>query len=686
MDKLRVTTSHVTEVQKTKRKKNQEATSLKIHSSEYGLGICSLSLTTDLSPPSESFVSEKADTNSFNTPSSNIEDEHPSQTKTADSGANFGEHLDRKNCHVDLVKASENKNVPNKVPKILGTPIKQSKGTAEPVINKDPHTSKHIPTVLMLVEIACHECHTKLNGNQNVSGVTKERLLNTVMEGNLKDVKDTAEMIGRAPEAKYENIKLAVNNSLQVSIPWLESHGLYKTPQNRNDVHPVTGNDSHLALFNSRDNTNREALEQPTQKTQTGSLVFRQVTEKRNRRKGKSLFYKAELLQEHEEFVVSALKELAKIQSPNSGKVVLLGSNTAPLTDQVFSLQRKLKTWSVTVFSDSQLRPLVQVDVPVPTNWYVNSTPGGCFSHVKEEILAARIPQSKTPLIHRHHLHHNLLQSPNTQRGYGENSGTITPKSNQKVHRSTHDKKKKLESSDKSRYCHGQFLIDEQESWSLPDCAFPAEVHQHKRRQIMQDSTDPIDLLRESEPVQGAVSNASDENRQVERELEPMQGAVSNASDKKHDRNETDTQETDNDFETLEKDGNFEQQEIATFVPPRRPTYSQKSIDNLEVEAAEFLTEKFATSSSNMGQATKVTKTREGEKTKETKCRLPNLFGQKVVVDEFLPTGWKLPTGCETNAPNPNRYENEDSAEDHNVPGNLEGYTGDTAEANIDKE
>eukprot|EP00795_Rhopilema_esculentum_P011088 gene11088-19951_t len=51
----------------------------------------------------------------------------------------------------------------------------------------------------------------------------------------------------------------------------------------------------------------------------------------------------------------------------------------------------------VAVFSDSQLRPLVQGDVPVPTNWYVNSTPGGCFSHVKEEILAAKIPESKTP-------------------------------------------------------------------------------------------------------------------------------------------------------------------------------------------------------------------------------------------------------------------------------------------------
>ena len=54
---------------------------------------------------------------------------------------------------------------------------------------------------------------------------------------------------GRAAEATHENIELAVNNSLQVSIPWLESHGLSKTPQNGNDVHPVTGSDSHLALF-----------------------------------------------------------------------------------------------------------------------------------------------------------------------------------------------------------------------------------------------------------------------------------------------------------------------------------------------------------------------------------------------------------------------------------------------------
>ena len=65
---------------------------------------------------------------------------------------------------------------------------------------------------------------------------------------------------GRAAEATHENIELAVNNSLQVSIPWLESHGLSKTPQNGNDVHPVTGSDSHLALFDRlhESNTKRE--------------------------------------------------------------------------------------------------------------------------------------------------------------------------------------------------------------------------------------------------------------------------------------------------------------------------------------------------------------------------------------------------------------------------------------------
>ena len=49
------------------------------------------------------------------------------------------------------------------------------------------------------------------------------------------------------------------------------------------------------------------------------------------------------------------------------------------------------------VFSDSQLRPLVQGDVPCPKDWYVNSTPGGCFWHVKQEVLAAKFPTGATP-------------------------------------------------------------------------------------------------------------------------------------------------------------------------------------------------------------------------------------------------------------------------------------------------
>eukprot|EP00795_Rhopilema_esculentum_P010885 gene10885-19712_t len=51
----------------------------------------------------------------------------------------------------------------------------------------------------------------------------------------------------------------------------------------------------------------------------------------------------------------------------------------------------------VAVFSDSQLRPLVQGDVQVPANWYVNSTPGGCFNHVKEEMVNAKFPDGVKP-------------------------------------------------------------------------------------------------------------------------------------------------------------------------------------------------------------------------------------------------------------------------------------------------
>ena len=43
----------------------------------------------------------------------------------------------------------------------------------------------------------------------------------------------------------------------------------------------------------------------------------------------------------------------------------------------------------VAVFSDSQLRPVVERDVPVPSNWYVNCTPGGTFLDICVELEAA---------------------------------------------------------------------------------------------------------------------------------------------------------------------------------------------------------------------------------------------------------------------------------------------------------
>ena len=53
-------------------------------------------------------------------------------SKTADSGVNFGKHLDRKGFHVNLVEVSENKNVANEVPKILGTKaVQRHSGTSD---------------------------------------------------------------------------------------------------------------------------------------------------------------------------------------------------------------------------------------------------------------------------------------------------------------------------------------------------------------------------------------------------------------------------------------------------------------------------------------------------------------------------------------------------------------------------
>ena len=38
------------------------------------------------------------------------------------------------------------------------------------------------------------------------------------------------------------------------------------------------------------------------------------------------------------------------------------------------------------IFSDSQLRPIVQGNVKCPADWYVNCTPGAKYSHVTSEI------------------------------------------------------------------------------------------------------------------------------------------------------------------------------------------------------------------------------------------------------------------------------------------------------------
>lgn len=45
----------------------------------------------------------------------------------------------------------------------------------------------------------------------------------------------------------------------------------------------------------------------------------------------------------------------------------------------------------VAVFSDSQLRPVVEGSVDVPINWYVNCTPGGCLLDVAVELAECKI-------------------------------------------------------------------------------------------------------------------------------------------------------------------------------------------------------------------------------------------------------------------------------------------------------
>jgi len=75
------------------------------------------------------------------------------------------------------------------------------------------------------------------------------------------------------------------------------------------------------------------------------------------------------------------------------------------------------------------------------------------------------------------------------------------------------------------------------------------------------------------------------------------------------------------------------------FVPPKKFNFSSKTIDNLKVKAAEFITEKIELLHNNPGQA--VLQPRVNCQNKQvTKWRLPNLFGNKVVSNTVLPLGY----------------------------------------------
>ena len=55
--------------------------------------------------------------------------------------------------------------------------------------------------------------------------------------------------------------------------------------------------------------------------------------------------------------------------------------------------------FKVAVFSDSQLRPLVEERVSIPTNWFVNSTPGGRFWHVGEELTNSTLKSDPKVIV-----------------------------------------------------------------------------------------------------------------------------------------------------------------------------------------------------------------------------------------------------------------------------------------------
>ena len=51
------------------------------------------------------------------------------------------------------------------------------------------------------------------------------------------------------------------------------------------------------------------------------------------------------------------------------------------------------------IFSDSQLRPVVERNLKCPSSWYVNSTPGGGFGHISQEIRECNLPKACTPKL-----------------------------------------------------------------------------------------------------------------------------------------------------------------------------------------------------------------------------------------------------------------------------------------------
>ena len=88
----------------------------------------------------------------------------------------------------------------------------------------------------------------------------------------------------------------------------------------------------------------------------------------------------------------------------------------------------------------------------------------------------------------------------------------------------------------------------------------------------------------------------------------------------------------------------------SSFVPPRKFNFSRKRINNLKTKAAEFLVNKFETIHSHPGQATQQPR-KHSQRKDLAKWLLPNLFGDEVATNKFLPLGF---SSVEM-SPNPDR-------------------------------